>query len=128
MADEATYLIRLAAWLAEAIGGIAPLFADFSTDHLGIDLPGSVLQAPAVTNAASRAQAGAKKVGDAGAHLESAAAAGNDLQILAAFLELGGALADLFSSLSTLTTAVKANITPANIPDAAARTSASNFA
>ncbi|HYM59324.1 MAG TPA: DUF6603 domain-containing protein [Thermoanaerobaculia bacterium] len=128
MADEATYLIRLAAWLARALGESAPLLTDLSTDHLGIDLPASILQNANVTSAAKQAALGATKIKDAGTRLETVAATKQELEILAAILELGAGLADFFVGLKALVDAVGPLVTPASIPDPVARGKANDFA
>ena len=73
MADEPAYAVRTAAWLAQALGGSAPLFEQFSTEELGLDLPAAVVQGPSVATALQQAATGARDVGDAGVALETAA-------------------------------------------------------
>src|SRR5580700_9494581 len=124
MADESTYLIQLAAWLGQAIGDTAPLFADFSTDTLGLSLPGTVVQASAVTNALNQAATTAKQVGDAATALDTAAATQDEVKILEGFVQLGLALGQFYGAIKALETGVSANITAGTIPDAQARTAA----
>jgi hypothetical protein len=128
MADESTYLIQLAAWLGQAIGDTAPLFADFSTDTLGLSLPGTVVQASAVTNALNQAATTAKQVGDAATALDTAAATQDEVKILEGFVQLGLALGQFYGAIKALETGVSANITAGTIPDAQARTAAQAFA
>src|SRR5437763_13496073 len=73
MADEPDYAVRIATWVARALGDSAPLFERFSTDHLGVNLPATVVQAPDVATALQQAASGARDVGTAGATLETAA-------------------------------------------------------
>jgi Family of unknown function (DUF6603) len=128
MADDATYVIQLAAWLGEALGGSAPVFADFSTETLGIDLPPAVLQSPAIAAALLQAQDAAKQVGDASTNLDTVAASDDELKILAAFIGFGVALAQFFVAVTNLVNAVKANITAATIPDPGELAAAQAFA
>src|SRR5262245_49178574 len=124
MASESTYLIRLAAWLARLLGRSAPRLADFSTGSLGVDLPDSVLKAPAVASAAQSARAGAMKVGSTGTSLESGA---DESQLLRSLLELGSGLTDFFGGLNSLMASVKSNVTAATIPDPTERAKALDF-
>jgi hypothetical protein len=128
MADEKTYLIRVAAWLGKAIGDTSPLFADFSSDQLGLWLPDAVMQASVVSSALKKAEVTAAKVRDCAIDLESVATSGSELDILAEFLKLGSALTEFFVALSDLADKVETQITPANVPDAAARADAQAFA
>lgn len=128
MADEKTYLIRIAAWLGQAIGDTSPLFADFSSDQLGLWLPDALVQAPVVASALKQAEVTAAKVREGATDLESVATSGSELEILAGFLKLGSALTEFFIALSDLAGDVEAQITPANVPDAAARAEAQAFA
>ena len=128
MANKSTYVIRLAAWLGEALGASAPLFDDFSTAALGVNLPPAVLQAAPVKSALKQASDGAKAVHDAGTNLDTVAGGGGDLQILGAFIGYGTALVQLFTALESLANAVHAAVTPASVPDAAARAAAAQFA
>lgn len=128
MANEATYVIQLASWLGQALGQSAPLFASFSTESLGLDLPDAVLQAPPVSSALKQCGDAAKQVNDAATNLDTVAASSDEIQILAAFVRLGAGLAQFFVGLANLTGAVQANVTPATVPDAAARAAAQNLA
>jgi hypothetical protein len=128
MADESTYAIRLAAWLAKALGDSGSLFADLSTESLGIRLPPAVFAPAAVRDAARQAEVTATKVREAATDLESAAASTDELEILGAFLKLGAALAEFYVAVEDYVSNVQANITPATVPDAAARNAATNFA
>lgn len=128
MADESTYIIRLVAWLGQAVGGSAPLFAEFSSEDLGLDLPDTVVQAPAVVAALRQAEATAKKVSDTAAELETTATSQEELEILAGFLRFGSALAEFYVALDGLVSAVRGAITPVAVPDAGARADAEDFA
>src|SRR5215831_5636073 len=128
MGAEDTYLIRLAAWLARALGQTAPRLADFSTANLGVDLPNAVLQIPAVASAAQKARTGATKIGSTGINLESVALGGDESQILDVLLELGSGLTDFFGGLNSLMAAVKSHVTAASIPDPNERAKALEFA
>jgi hypothetical protein len=121
-------VIRLAAWLGEALGSSASLFGDFSSEVLGLALPDAVLQAPAVKSALKQAEDGAKAVGAAAADLDTVAGGGDEIQILGALVRFGAELAKLFAALDTLSNAVQAAITPGTIPDAAQRAAAGSFA
>ncbi len=127
MADEKTSLIRLAVWLGNALGDSAPLFDGFSTDGLGVDLPTAITEDPAVKTALAQLKAAAGKVGDGAKKLETTAASGDDLAMLAAILKIGAGLVDFFGSLDHLIVHIDAKVTPATIPDAAARAAASAF-
>src|SRR5262245_952957 len=102
MANETTYLIRLAAFLAKALGSSEEMLANFYTDSFGFVLPESVVKAPTVAEALRKASAAAKKVQEAGVKLDAVAAAGNESDILLAFLALGAALAEFFVALDDL--------------------------
>jgi hypothetical protein len=127
LADPKTYAIQLASWLARAIGDSRTLFSDFSTEHLGLDLPLPVVQAPAVAAALKEAGASAGDVGSAGAALEASAVTGAELDILAALIKLGITLIQFYVALDHLVTAVGANVTPATVPDPTARAAAQQF-
>jgi hypothetical protein len=128
MASQATQLIRLAAWLGRSLGGSDALFADFNTEELGVDLPPAVLTQPAVVGALGQAEAKAIRCREAADELDSTAQGGDDLAILAALVRLGVALGEFAVALDGLVGAVRGAITPANIPDAAARAGAEAFA
>jgi hypothetical protein len=128
MADEAAYVIRLAAWLGETLGASASMFSNLSTEALGTNLPDSVLQAGPVTAAVKQAADGAKQVKDTSTNLETVASSTDDLQILAAFVKFGLALIQFFVALGNLVGAIQANVTPATVPDPAERLAAQNFA
>jgi hypothetical protein len=128
MADQATQIIRLAAWVGRAIGGSAALFADFNTEELGIDLPAAVVTQPAVVTTLGQAEAKATRVQEAADELDTAAAGGDELAILAALLQFGVALGEFARALDGLVGAVGGAITPATIPDATARAGAAAFA
>src|SRR5688572_17577043 len=89
MADPSTAVIQLGAWLARSIGGSAALFGDFTSEHLGLELPAAVFQSAQVESALRGASTSAEKVGAAGAKLETEATSGDEVQILGAFIELG---------------------------------------
>lgn len=48
MADEKTYFLQLANWLTERIDDVSSALDVPSTAHLGVELPDTVLLAPAV--------------------------------------------------------------------------------
>jgi hypothetical protein len=110
MANETTYLLRLAAFLAEALGGSEDMFGDFHTDSFGFALPESVVQAPAVADALRRAAVSAKKVRDAGAKVDAVAASAQESEILLALLALGTALAELFLALKDLVDTIQQQV------------------
>jgi hypothetical protein len=128
MATDSIYLIRLASWLGKAIGGSAPLFGEFYTDALGLELPTAVTQAPAVASALSQAEAAANEVKDAATEVEAAGETDDDLQIFGKLVQFGAALAAFYHALSGLVSAIQANLTAATISDPAARASAQSFA
>jgi hypothetical protein len=128
VAGEHIYVVRLAAWLARSLGGSAPLFEDFDSEELGIALPSSVLQAPAVVTALQQAAAAADRVAEAGEVLETAAASDDEMQILAGFLRLATELGHFFIAIDALVDAVNAAVTPANLPDPTERAAAQAFA
>ena len=128
MADPSTAVIQLGAWLARSIGGSAPLFGDFTSEHLGLELPAAVFQSPQVESALRGASTSAEKVGAAGAKLETDAASGDEVQILGAFIELGVALVEFYAALDNLVTRVRANVTAATVPNAVERSRAETFA
>ncbi|HLL75086.1 MAG TPA: DUF6603 domain-containing protein [Pyrinomonadaceae bacterium] len=128
MADPTTSVIQLAAWLARSVGGSAALFADFTSEWLGLRLPDAVFQSPQVESALRGAETTATKVGAAGEKLETEAASGDEIKILSAFLQLGVALVEFTAALDNLATRVKANVTTATVPDPAARAEAEDFA
>ncbi len=128
MATDSIYLVRLASWLGKALGAGAPLFHEFSTDALGLELPAAVTHAPAVASALGQAEAAANKAGEAATDMAAADEAGDDLQILAALIRFASTLVEFYHALSSLISAIQANLTAATIPDAAARASAQAFA
>jgi hypothetical protein len=128
MADQATQLIRLAAWLGRSLGGSDAVFADFNTEELGIDLPPAVLTQPAVVGALGQAEAKATRCREAADDLDATAQGGDEPAILAALVRLGVALGEFAVALDGLVGAVRGAITPATIPDAAARAGAAAFA
>ncbi|HEX6095405.1 MAG TPA: DUF6603 domain-containing protein [Thermoanaerobaculia bacterium] len=126
MANETTYLIRGAAWLAQALGESGDLFDDSDVGHLGVTLPDVVVQTPEVTDALRQSAAAAAKVLDAGEKLESIASSSQESEILLAFLALGTALAELFIALDKLAKAVTESAD--RITDPAAQQAARDFA
>jgi hypothetical protein len=128
MADESTYAIQLGAWLGHAIGSSASLFADFTTEELGFDLPAPVLQAAPVVAALKQAEDTAKQVDDASTKLNTVAASSDELKILAGFVELGVSLTQFFVALNNLIGTIQANVTPATVPDPGQRAAATAFA
>jgi hypothetical protein len=128
LADPETYVIQLAGWLGEAIGDSAGLFADFTTETVGLELPPAVVQAPAVAAALQQAATVAGKVGTAGTDVTTAAGGGDDDAVLSALLELGVALIAFFAALADLAAKVRANVTPATVPDPTARAATEHFA
>jgi hypothetical protein len=128
LANEVAYAIQLAAWLGEALGDAGGVFANFTTEILGIDLPDSVLSAPAVTAALKQGADTSKAASDAASALNAVAGSDDEIQILAAFVKFGVALTAFFIALKSLIDAVTAAITPASIPDPAQRAAAQNFA
>lgn len=127
MADQSTYLIQLASWLANALAEGASLFQSFSTEVMGLELPAAVVQAPGVADGLQQAQASATQLSDGAAALENAAAAQDDIKILAALIQIGVALGEFYSAMSTLVGAITANVTAANIPNPADLTAAQTF-
>ena len=87
-----------------------------------------MLQAPQVESAVREVEATAGKVDTAGGDLEATATSGEDLDIIAAFLELGVTLVQFYVALDRLVTSVRANVTAGTVPDPAARTAAEQFA
>jgi hypothetical protein len=128
MADESTYAIQLAAWLGRALGNSESLFADFSTEELGFDMPAPVLQAAPVVAALKQAQDTAKQLTDASLDLNTVAASSDEMKILGGFIKLGISLTQYFVALNNLVSTVQANVTPATVPDAAQRAAAQAFA
>src|SRR5207253_295352 len=128
MADPKTYAIQLGAWLAKAIGDNSALFVNFTTEHLGLNLPPPVVQAAPVAAALTDASATARNVGTAGDDLNTAATSGDEMRIVAAFVKLGLTLIQFFGALDKLASAVRANATPATVPDPAARAATQQFA
>jgi hypothetical protein len=128
MADPTTSIIKLGSWLAQAIGDSRLLFGNFRTEQMGLNLPDAVVQAAPVAAALREAEAAATKVKTAGEDLEGAAGSGQELDIIAAFVELGLALTLFYMALDKLVTAVRASVTPATVPDPTARTAAEQFA
>lgn len=128
MATDSIYLVRLASWLGKALGASAPLFHEFSTDALGLELPAAVTHAPAVASALGQVEAAANKAGEAATEMAAADEAGDDLQILAALIRFASTLVEFYHALSALVSAIQANLTATTIPDAAARASAQAFA
>ncbi|HVW64907.1 MAG TPA: DUF6603 domain-containing protein [Nitrosospira sp.] len=128
MATESIYLVRLASWLGKALGASVPLFHEFFTDALGLELPAAVTHAPAVASALGQVEAAANKVGEAATAMAAADEAGDDLQILAALIRFASTLVEFYHALSGLVSAIQANLTATTIPDAAARASAQAFA
>lgn len=127
MAGESAYVVRLAAWLARALGSQAPLFERFQTARLGVGLPLAVVEAPAVTTALQQAAASSVRVEEAGAALDALAEA-DELEVLEGFLRLGVELAAYFAALDELVDAVRAGVTPATVPDPVAREALESFA
>jgi hypothetical protein len=128
MPGETAYVIRLAGWLARALGGSAALFEEFITDDLGVELPPAVVEAPAVATALQQAAASANRAEDVGTTLESFSDSADEVEILAAFLALGTELGTYFTALDGLVDAVGAAVTPETVPDPAARATAQGFA
>jgi len=130
MADESTYLIRLALWLGRALSDIASLLREFPflTEGLGLQLPTGVAQSPPVVSALQQAEATANKAGDAAKGLESVAGSEDELKILAAFVQLGLALGEFYAALDGLVGAVRGSVTAGTVPDAGARAAAEAFA
>jgi hypothetical protein len=128
MADETAYVIRLASWLGQALGDTGSLFAGFSTETLGLDLPDAVLQTPSVSAALKQCGDAAKQVTDASTKLATVATSTDELQILAAFIQFGAALAQFFVAVGNLVQGVQNSVTPATVPDAAERAAAQSFA
>src|SRR6185437_6804345 len=118
MATNSIYLVRLVSWLGKALGESAPLFGEFYTDALGLELPAAITQAPAVASARSQAQAAANKVRDAAAEVAAAGETDDDFQILAKLIQFGTALIAFYHALSGLVSAIQANTTATTIPDA----------
>jgi hypothetical protein len=128
MANASTSIVRLAEWLASAIGDSAALFADFSTETLGVELPAAVLGTAGVQSALRGAETTATAVGAAGARLTTTAAGGNDVLILAAFLDLGASLGQYYGAVSNLTQQVQANVNAGTVPDPTERAAAQALA
>jgi hypothetical protein len=130
MADESTYLIRLALWLSRALAGIASLFRElpFLTEQLGLQLPEAVAQSPSVAAALGQTEGAANKIGDAANQIEAAAVAKDEVKMFAGFVQMGAALGQFYSALDALVVAVRGGVTAATIPDATARAAAEAFA
>lgn len=128
MATDSIYLVRLVSWLGKALGESAPLFSEFYTDSLGLELPSAVTQAPAVASALEQAEAAANKVRDAATEVEVAAETEDDVQILVKLIQFGAALVAFYHALSGLISVIQSNLTAATIPDPAARALAQAFA
>jgi hypothetical protein len=128
MADDAAYVIRLAAWLGGALGGAAPLFEEFTSDELGLELPEAVVHAPEVASALQQAAVGAGAVRDAGLAVESVAGSDDEIAILAAFLRFATEIGRFVVALDTVAVAVSAAATPVTVPDPAARAAVQTFA
>lgn len=128
MASESAYAIQLAAWLGQALGDSASLFSSFSTEALGLELPDAVVQSAPVSAALKQSGDTAKQVQQAAANLETVAESTDELQILAAFVGFGAALAQFFVALNNLAGSIQANVTPATVPSAAERAAAQNLA
>jgi len=128
MADASTYIIQLAAWLGKAIGDSAGLFADFTSESMGMELPVAVTGGAQVQSALRAAETTATRVGEAGVKLEAAAGTGDDLKVLASFLQLGVALAEFYAALDNLVSKIQANVNAGTVPDPAARAAASTLA
>ncbi len=127
MAGELSYVTRAAAWLASAVNDTAPVFEQFYTDQLGLNLPAAVRTAPSVKTALAHASVAAKDLGPMATEL--AAPDPNDSTgALTAFLLLGVKLAAFFAAMDELATAVSGAVTPATVPDAAERAAAQQFA
>ncbi|MBC8028519.1 MAG: hypothetical protein H7Z16_00240 [Pyrinomonadaceae bacterium] len=128
MPSDASYLIKLAAFLGRSVGDSATLFTSFHTDALGFTLPHDVLRAPAVVAALNQAEVSANGVRDAAVAVDAAAASDSELETLTALISFGLALAAFYSALNSLVTAVQGAITPVTVPDQIARTAARDFA
>jgi hypothetical protein len=119
--------IQLSVWVAKAIGKNAKMFASFSTADLGIALPDAVVKDPAVASLVKNAASSAKELNDIAIELEAAATSGNTAGLIAAFTKFAQKLASHFNVINDLNIKLKAAISPATIPDAAARNEATNF-
>ena len=123
-----SYVARLAGWLARAIGDSRELFASFSTEAMGLNLPAPVVNAPAVQSALQEAEAAATNVGSSGTTLENAASSGDEVETVIAFVQFGAALTQFYLALDRVVDAVGANVSAATIPDATERAAAQQFA
>lgn len=127
MADIAA-ISRLAVWLGDALGTSADLFADFSTDALGVALPDTVVSSAAVSAGLQHAASAAADVRTAATDLQTAAGAGDDTEHLKALVAFGAAIKAHFAAMANLVTAVDSAISPASIPDANERAAAQELA
>ncbi len=125
---EIASISRLAIWLGTALGTSEDLFADFSTEELGVALPDTVTGSAGVTAALGHAATAAADLSTATANLRTAAESGNDSQHLEALVLFGTALTGYFAALANLVVAVDSAISAATIPDAADRAAAQALA
>jgi hypothetical protein len=122
---EISVAIDVAGYVGRALALTESLFAEFSTEGLGVALPPAVLEAPPVAAARQALQAAAQSLGATTSELVGTT---DGVAITGAFVRYGAALAEYFHGLIDLTGRIDAAITPASIPDPAARAAAQGFA
>ena len=128
MLDASSYAIRIAVWLAHAIGDSAPALELCLRGSLGLELPAAVIEAQAVADALTAAGTAAAQVGKARDSVNDAAERGDDEAVLLGLVNLGKALSAFYPALTDVEAAVKGNITEATVPSESARTAAVSFA
>jgi hypothetical protein len=123
MADEPDYGVRIATWLARALGDSVPFFEQFTTEELGVDLPAAVVQVQARTSMprCSRPRPVLVTWAAREPRSQTAASSGDDAGTLTAYLGLGSALSTFYAALNELEDAIDDNVTPATVPNAAER-------
>jgi hypothetical protein len=125
VADTSAYLQQLAGWIGRALANSEGLFAQFSTESLGLRLPDAVIADAGVAGALQHAKAAAQNMDAVTQGLDAPAGSGDDE---GRYVRYGAGIAEYFVRLTELSARVSQAITPATVPDPAERAAAAQFA
>lgn len=120
MADSRDSITRFAIRLGRILGQSDSLFENFTTEPLGTQLPPSVLDSSAVAGALGSVRNAARGMAEIGVDLESA----SESELSQTFVRYGEALGRYVQALTQLVGSIEDGITPAALPDPAARAAA----
>lgn len=123
--DAVIYILRIAIWLARALGQGASFTADLDTDGVGVRMPESITTDLAVQGAGLALADAGGLITEAATALEAAQQSGDESALISAIVQLAEGLITFFDALRSMVSVIDS--LTGSIPDAAERQAIEDF-